>query len=70
MHVAASGKGKSLIYDSPAAEWPGSVSSGNLGLLNQSTRPNERRAESREFKTDDPIFEIPKLVCARRGEKK
>lgn len=30
-----------------------------IRLLSQSTRPTEHCAESKEFKNDDPIFEIP-----------
>ena len=41
-----------------------------MRLLSQSTRPTEHCAESREFKNDDPIFEIPELVYARRREKR
>ena len=39
-----------------------------IRLLSQSIRPTERCAESREFKNDDPIFEILQLVCARKRE--
>jgi hypothetical protein len=41
-----------------------------LDFSSQSTRPTERYAESKEFKNDDPVFEIPQLVCARREGRK